>query len=172
MFWNLTLSMAFFLLSFRSFIKSNGHALRSQPYHLRKSTGYRDLIPTSRKHERRFCIVAINRWMAYYCCLPLVAHAVGETRIPTYAMAPYRSAKRAEESRNKRIEKTPRRAQQVLLIDRSWRRTWSKGLTDSNCDEGKFPPANSYRLRWRPAKIVAFFRLHAFWSQDCSSACA
>ena len=90
---------------FRSFIKRNGHALRSQPYHLGKSTIYRDLIPTSRKHEPRFCIVAINRWMAYYCCLPLVAHAVGETRIPTYAMAPYRSAKRAEESRNKRIEK-------------------------------------------------------------------
>ena len=90
---------------FRSFIKSNGHALRSQPYHLRKSTGYRDLIPTSRKHEASFCMVAINRWMPYCCCLPLVAHAAGETRIPTYAMAPYRSAERAEESRNNRIEK-------------------------------------------------------------------
>jgi len=37
--------------------------------------------------------------------VPLVAHAAGETRIPTYAMVPYRSAERAEESRNKRIEK-------------------------------------------------------------------
>lgn len=56
-------SSLYLWLSFASlptFIKSNGHALRSQPYHLGKSTIYRDLIPTSRKHETSFCIVAIK----------------------------------------------------------------------------------------------------------------